>query len=158
MKDKTTASTTLIHNRKARYDFSILETLEAGIVLKGTEVKSIRAHKANLNDSFGRPEGSELFLYNFHIDPYEFGNRENHDPLRKRKLLLHAHEIKRLIEQVTQKGLTLVPLTVYLKHGRVKIQMALAQRKLKGDQREALKKREADREAQAAMKRGRSQY
>ena len=158
MKDKATGSNTLINNRKARYDFTILETLEAGIVLKGTEVKSIRAHKANVNDSFGRVEDGELFLYNFHIDPYEFGNLENHDPLRKRKLLLHSHEIKRLIGQVTQKGLTLVPLTVYLKHGRVKIGLALAHRKLKGDQREELKKKVADREAQGAMKRNRQRY
>jgi SsrA-binding protein len=144
---------TLINNRKARHDFTILETFEAGIVLKGTEVKSIRAHKANLNDSFGRVERGELFLYNFHIDPYEFGNRENHDPLRKKKLLLHAHEIKGLIGQVAQKGFTLVPLTLYLKRGKVKVSLALAKGKLQLDKREDLKKRIADREARAALKR-----
>lgn len=145
-------SNLLINNRKARHDFAILETFEAGIVLKGTEVKSIRAHKASLNDSFGRIEGGEIFLYNFHVDPYEFGNRANHDPLRKRKLLLHVSEIKRLIGQVSQKGFTMIPLTVYLKNGRVKIALALAQGKNKLDKREDLKKRIADREAQAAMK------
>jgi len=152
------SSNTLINNRKARYDFTILETFEAGIVLKGTEVKSIRAHKANLNDSFGRVEREELFLYNFHIDPYEFGNRENHDPLRKKKLLLHAHEIKRLIGQVAQKGFTLVPLTLYLKNGKVKVELALAKGKLQLDKREDLKKKIADREAQAALKHKSQRY
>jgi SsrA-binding protein len=149
---------TLINNRKARHDFTILETFEAGVVLKGTEVKSIRAHKANLNDSFGRVEREEIFLYNFHIDPYEFGNRENHDPLRKKKLLLHAHEIKRLIGQVAQKGFTLVPLTLYLKRGKVKVSLALAKGKLQLDKREDLKKKIADREAQAALKRKSQKY
>lgn len=143
---------TLINNRKARHDFTILESFEAGVVLKGTEVKALRAHKANLNDGFGRIEGEEVFLYNFHIDPYEFGNRENHDPLRKKKLLLHAHEIKRLIGQVLQKGHTLVPLTVYLKNGIVKIEIALAKGKQQIDKREDLKKRAADREARQAVK------
>ena len=151
-------SNTLINNRKARHDFEILEVFEAGIMLKGTEVKSIRAHKANLNDSFGRMEGEELFLYNFHVDPYEFGNRENHDPLRKRKLLLHANEIKRLIGQVAQKGLTLVPLTVYLKNGRVKIELALAKGKQQLDKREDLKKKVAQREAEVALKRRQQRY
>lgn len=158
MENKATGSNTLINNRKARFDFTILETFEAGIVLKGTEVKSIRAHKANLNDSFGRVEGGELFLYNFHIDPYEFGNRENHDPLRKRKLLLHSHEIGRLIGYVTQKGYTLVPLTLYLKNGKVKVALGLAKGKLQADKREDLKKKVADREAQAAVKQSRQRY
>ncbi|MBI1870046.1 MAG: SsrA-binding protein SmpB [Chlamydiae bacterium] len=145
-------SDTLIHNRKARFDFSILETFEVGIVLKGTEVKSIRGHKAHLNDSFALIERGEVILYNFHIDPYAFGNRSNHDPLRKRKLLLHKNEIQRLVGKLTQKRLTLVPLSIYLKRGRVKVEMALAERKLKGDKREDLKKKASDREAQAAMK------
>ncbi|MBI1884097.1 MAG: SsrA-binding protein SmpB [Chlamydiae bacterium] len=145
-------SNTLIHNRKARHDFTILETLEAGLVLKGTEVKSIRAHKAHLDESFGFVEKGEIFLFNFHVDPYEFGNRENHDPLRKKKLLLHASEIERLAAQVTQKGLTLVPLKMYLKEGRIKVELALAKGKQQADKREDLKKREAHREAQAAMK------
>ena len=151
-------SDTLIQNRKARHDFTILETFEAGIVLKGTEVKSIKAHKANLNDSFGRAEKGEIYLYNFHIEPYAFGNRENHDPLRKKKLLLHAHEIKRLIGEISQKSFTLVPLTVYLKRGRVKIEMALAKGKLNLDKREELKKRAANREAQIALKRRVQKY
>ncbi len=146
-------SNVLMNNRKARHDYTILETFEAGIVLQGTEVKSIRAHKANLNDSFGRVENGEIFLYNFHVDPYEFGNIANHEPLRKRKLLLHFNEIKKLIGQISQKGFTLVPLAVYLKNGKIKVAIALAQGKQKIDKREDLKKRIADREAQAAMRR-----
>lgn len=152
------SSNTLINNRKARHDYSILETFEAGIALKGTEVKSIRNHQANLNDSFGRIEHEEVYLYNFHVDPYEFGNRENHEPLRKKKLLLHAHEIQHLNAKVNQQGLTLVPLTLYLKRGRVKVELALAKGKKTLDKREDLKKRIASREAQAALKRSGQRY
>ena len=155
---KESGGGTLVHNRKARFDYHILETYEAGIVLRGTEVKSIRAHHAHLEESFARIDAGELYLYNFHIDPYEHGNRENHDPIRKRKLLLHKHEVKKLMGEVSQKGLTLVPLTVYLKHGKVKVGLALAQGKKKGDKREAIRERSADREARTAMKTRQQRY
>lgn len=133
-------------NRRARHDFNILESFEVGIALKGTEVKSLRAHKASLSDSFARIDGKELFLYNMHINPYEFGSYTNVDPKRKRKLLAHKNEIIRLIGQASQKGMTLVPLKVYFKRGKAKIELALAKGKRQYDKREALKKHEARRE------------
>jgi len=139
-------------NRAARRDYHILESLEAGIELKGTEVKSLRAAKANLKDAFARIEGGQAYLYNMHISPYEFGNIANVDPKRVRRLLLHRSQIRKLIGQTGQKGLTLIPLAAYIKGGRVKIELALAKGKRFYDKRETIKKREAGREMQRALR------
>ncbi len=141
----------LVTNRQARHDYHILETMEAGIVLKGTEIKSVRGGRVNLKDSFARIENGEIYLYNMHISPYDFGNRENHDPLRPRKLLLHKGEIRRLIGKTQEKGLTLIPLTLYIKSGYAKVELALAKGKRIYDKREDLKKRQVDREIQRAF-------
>jgi SsrA-binding protein len=142
----------LAQNRAARRDYHILETLEAGIELKGTEVKSLRGAKANLKDSFARIEGNQLFLYNMHISPYEFGNIANVEPKRVRRLLVHKNQIKKLIGQTSQKGFTLIALSAYLKRGRVKIELALAKGKRFYDKRETIKRREAAREMQRALR------
>lgn len=139
-------------NKTASRDYHIFEIYEAGIELKGTEVKSLREGKANLKDSFARIEKGEVILYNMHISPYEFGNIANVDPERKRRLLLHKSQIRRLIGQTSQKGFTLVPLSAYLKRGRVKIELALARGKRLYDKREAIKKRDAAREMQRALR------
>jgi len=133
-------------NRKARFNYTIIESFEAGIELKGTEVKSIRDGFASLNDSFARNEGSEIFLHNMHIAPYEFGNIANVESLRPRKLLLHKSQIRRLIEEVATKRLTLIPLKLYFKNGIAKIELALAKGKQLYDKRQVIKKRESDRE------------
>lgn len=143
----------LAENRKARHDYFIEETYEAGIVLTGTEIKSLRAGKANLRDSFARVENNEVFLYNMHISPYEQGNRFNHDPKRTRKLLLHKREINRLIGKTQEKGLTLVPLKVYLNpRGYAKLELALAKGKKLYDKREAIAARDANREIARALR------
>jgi SsrA-binding protein len=139
-------------NRQAHHDYKILESLEAGIELKGTEVKSLRAGKANLKDSFARVEGREIYLYNMHIPPYEFGNIANVDPLRPRKLLLHKSQIRRFIGELTTKGLTLIPLKLYFKNGIAKVEIGLAHGKKLHDKREAIKRREADRELRRAIR------
>jgi SsrA-binding protein len=139
-------------NKTARRDYHILETYEAGIELKGTEVKSLREAKANLKDSFARIERGEVILYNMHISPYVFGNIANVEPKRARRLLLRKGQIRKLIEQTSQKGLTLIPLSAYLKRGRVKIELALAKGKRFYDKREAIKRREAAREIQRALR------
>lgn len=139
-------------NRKARHDYYILETYEAGIALRGTEVKSIRAGKVNLKDSFARIEGGEVFVYQMHISPYDYGNRENHDPLRTRKLLLHKEEIARLAGKTQEKGLTLIPLRVYFKRGLAKVELALAKGKKLYDKRHAEAERQARREVERALK------
>lgn len=139
-------------NRKARHEYHVLETYEAGIALKGTEVKSLRSGKANLQDSFARIESSELILYNMHISPYEQGNRFNHEPKRPRKLLMHKREIMRLLGKTQEKGLTLVPLKVYFTRGRAKVELALAKGKKVYDKREAIKARDARREMDRALK------
>lgn len=133
-------------NRKARHDYFILEKWETGIVLQGTEVKSLRAAKANLKDSYGRIENGEIFLYNFHISPYEKGSYANHDPLRKRKLLLHKKEIRKLKGHVEEKGLALVPLKIYFYRGRAKVELALVRGKKQYDRRQTIAKRDAQRE------------
>lgn len=133
-------------NRKARHDYFIDETYEAGIVLVGTEVKSLRAGKVNLRDSYADVAGDEVFVRNMHISPYDQGNRFNHDPERPRKLLLHRQEIRRLLGQTIQKGYTLIPLRVYFKRGRAKIEVALARGKKLYDKREVLAERDAQRE------------
>ncbi|EHL78635.1 SsrA-binding protein SmpB [Bacillus smithii] len=139
-------------NKKARHDYFIEETYEAGIVLQGTEIKSIRAGRVNLKDSFARVQKGEVFLHNMHISPYEHGNRYNHDPLRTRKLLLHKKEILKLIGKTKEQGYSLVPLKLYIKNGYAKILLGLAKGKKKWDKREDLKKKEAKREIERAFK------
>ena len=135
-------------NRKARFNYSVIDTLECGIELKGTEVKSMREGKFSFSDSYGKIENGELWLYGLHISPYPYGNRFNHDPDRRRKLLAHKQEIKRLGRRVDEKGLTLVPLKFYLKHGLVKLELGLCKGKRVYDKREEIKKRDLKREAE----------
>ncbi len=142
----------LAQNRKARHLYFIEDTFEAGIVLQGTEVKSVRAGRANLKESYARVEEGELFLYNMHISPYEPGNRFNHDPLRTRKLLMHRREINRLTGYVQEKGYTLVPLSIYLSRGRIKIELALAKGKKDFDKRRSIAEKDAKREMERAFK------
>lgn len=140
-------------NRKARHDYHILETVEAGLVLTGTEVKSLRGGRANLNDSFARIENGQAYLYNMHISPYSHGNRFNHEPTRTRKLLMHKDEIRRLIGKTREQGLTLIPLQIYFnEQGWAKVELALARGKKKWDKREAMAQRDARREVERAMK------
>ncbi|NMB07953.1 MAG: SsrA-binding protein SmpB [Tissierellia bacterium] len=140
-------------NRKARHEYFIEDTIEAGIVLKGTEVKSIRAGRINVKESYAIVENGEIFIYNMHISPYEQGNIHNVDPIRKRKLLLHKREIKRLEAQVMQKGYTLIPLTVYINEdGLVKIELALGKGKKLYDKREDIAKRDAMRKIERQVK------
>jgi SsrA-binding protein len=134
-------------NRKARYDYHIIETFEAGIVLKGTEVKSLRAGQADLKDSYARGEDKELFLYNMHISPFEKGNRFNQDPKRTRKLLMHRREILRLLSRAREKGLALIPVRIYFnERGRAKVELALARGKRSYDKRKDIAERDAQRE------------
>lgn len=139
-------------NRRAAFDYTILDSLEAGIELKGTEVKSLRTSKASLNDSFARVENGEIFLYNMHISPYAFGNIYNPDPVRPRKLLLHRNQIKRLAGEISTKKLALIPLKLYFKEGIVKMELALAKGKKHYDKRETIKKRESERELRKRMR------
>ncbi|MCK9268242.1 MAG: SsrA-binding protein SmpB [Alkaliphilus sp.] len=132
-------------NRKARHDYFIEETYEAGIALAGTEVKSIRQGKINIKDGYAQVENGEVFLYNVHISPYEQGNIFNRDPLRARKLLLHKNEIKKLIGYVQQKGYALIPLSFYLKNGLVKVELGVGIGKKKYDKRQVLAKKDAER-------------
>jgi SsrA-binding protein len=133
-------------NKKAHYNFEIEETLEAGLVLVGTEVKSLRNGKANLSDSYGKFKKGELFLVDMHISAYDHSGRENHDPLRERKLLLHKRQIKKYLGKVTERGYSLVPLKLYFKRGKVKVELALARGKKTYDKREAIKKKDLRRE------------
>ena len=139
-------------NKKALHDYFVLQKLEAGIELMGTEVKSLRGGKANLKDSYVAIEGSQAYLVGTHISPYSHGNIANHDPERKRRLLLHKREIEKLHEQIQEKGLTVVPLRLYFKGGRVKTEIAVVRGKKLYDKRETEKRREQEREAAAAMK------
>ncbi|MBL7575774.1 SsrA-binding protein [Peptoniphilus asaccharolyticus DSM 20463] len=147
MSDNTIAS-----NRKARHDYFIQDTLEVGIVLVGTEVKSLRQGKANLKDSYASISGGEVFVEGMHISPYEQGNIFNVDPMRKRKLLLNRTEIRKLEKELTIKGNTLVPLKLYLKNGRVKMELAVAKGKKLYDKRDTMAKKDADRKIQQALK------
>ena len=140
------ADETVATNREARHDYHILEAFEAGIALQGAEVKSLRDKKANLKDSFARIEDDELFLYNMHISPYPQAGRFAPDPKRRRKLLMHKSEIKKLLGQLTQKGLTIVPLKIYFKRGMAKVEIAVAKGKKLYDRREDIKKRDSDRD------------
>lgn len=141
-----------LFNRKAHHDYFILESFETGLVLSGTEIKSIRAGKANLQDSFARIEKGEVWLYHMHISPYDQGNRYNLDPVRTRKLLMHRKEIDKLEQKLREKGLTLVPLKLYFTRGMAKVQLGIAKGKSHGDKRESLKKKEADRDVDRAVR------
>jgi len=147
-----TKGRTLAQNRKARHDYDILETVEAGIVLKGTEIKSIRNGRLNLQDGFAGFRGDELFLYNVHISPFKEGNRFNHDPIRTRKLLLKRKELNRLMGLTQQKGHTLVPLKVYIKNGVAKVLIGLARGKKQHDKRESIKRKDQERDIKRALK------
>ena len=153
--ERQAAQKNIAENRKAFHDYHILETFESGMVLVGTEVKSIREGRVNLRDSFARAENGEVFAYNIHIHPYSHRGYADHDPMRKRKLLLHAHEIRKLIGRTVERGMTLVPLRMYFKNGRVKMEIGLARGKQLHDKRETIKRRETDRETRAAVKRHR---
>ena len=142
----------IAENRKAFHDYHVLETFEAGIALLGTEVKGIREGRANLRDSYARVEKGEVWLFNVHINPYSHRGYVDHDPKRKRRLLLHKYEIRKLIGKTVEKGLTLVPTRLYFKNGKVKVSLALAKGKLAQDKRETLRRREIDRETRAAVK------
>lgn len=144
--DKEAAIKIIADNRKARHDYHIHESYEAGIVLTGTEVKSLRAGKANLKDAYARIENAELMLHNMHISPYDAGNRFNHEPLRNRKLLMHRSEIDKLIGKTQEKGYTLVPLKMYFTHGIAKIQIGLVTGKKNYDKRQDMAERDAKRE------------
>jgi SsrA-binding protein len=152
MAEKSTGEKAVATNKKAFHEYFVLEKIEAGICLLGTEVKAIREGRLNLKDSYAMVQGGEVILFNCHISPYSHGNRENHDPTRSRKLLLHEREIRKLIGKTQEKGLTLVPLRVYLKRGRVKVELGVARGKKLIDKRETERRKEADREAKAAMK------
>jgi SsrA-binding protein len=142
----------ICNNKKAYHDYFIEEKFEAGMVLQGTEVKSLRMGKANLNDSFAMVRDGEAFLHNLHISPYDFGNRANHDPDRMRKLLLHKQEIVKLFSKVREQGYSLVPLRLYFKDGKAKVEMGLAKGKKLYDKREDLKKKDDHREMAKAVK------
>jgi SsrA-binding protein len=138
-------------NRKARHEYEILDTFEAGLVLKGPEAKSVRGGKVGFQDAYARVEGGEVWLHNLHISPYEQANRFNEDPLRPRKLLLNRHEIRRLVGKVEEKGLTLIPLDIYFRGGYAKVTLALARGRKTYDKREKLKRRTQEEETRRAM-------
>lgn len=150
---KEHSSNEIIKNKKALFNYELVETFEAGIVLMGTEVKSLRERNVNISDSYATFKNEEIFLVNLHISPYNFGNRNNHDPLRMRKLLLKKREIKRLYGKTKEQGLTLVPIKLYFARGKVKLELALAKGKKLHDKRETIKKREMDREMGRYLKR-----
>ena len=150
--DREKAQANIAENRKASHDFHLLESFEAGLVLLGTEVKAIREGRVNLRDSFARVENGEVYLYNVNISPYSHRGYADHEPLRRRKLLLHRIEIRKLIGKTVEKGMTLVPTRLYFKNGRVKVLVSLAKGKKDYDKRETLRRREADRETRAAIK------
>lgn len=150
--ERELAQTSIAENRKAFHDYHILETFEAGVALLGTEVKAIREGRVNLRDSFARVEAGEVFLYNVNISPYSHRGYANHEPLRRRKLLLHKDEIRKLIGRTVERGMTLVPIRLYFKKGRVKVAVSLAKGKKDYDKRETIKRRETERETRAAVK------
>lgn len=149
---KTAGIKIAAENRKARHDYHIHETFEAGIALTGTEVKSLRAGKANLKDSYARIDNGELMLHNMHISPYEQGNRFNHEPLRTRKLLMHRYEINKLVGQTREKGYTLTPLKLYFSKGKVKVELALTTGKKNFDKRHDMAEKDAKREIDRHMR------
>ncbi len=151
-RDASDGAKTLCSNRKARYDYHIEETYEAGIALLGSEVKSIRQGRANLRDSYAAFQEGELFLYNCHISPYESASRFNADPLRPRKLLMRREEIRKLIGKITQKGYALIPLKIYFLRGKAKVLIGLAKGKKAFDKRDTIKEKESKREVERAVK------
>ena len=151
-KENKTMTKPLAQNRKARHDYEIIDTYEAGMVLKGTEIKSIRRGKMNIQDGFISIYGGQAWLKNVHISPYDHGNLFNHDPLRERKLLLHKKQINDLQQAIKERGMTLVPLKVYLVRGRAKILIGLARGKNLYDKRHALKEKQANRDIERALK------
>jgi SsrA-binding protein len=150
--EREAAQKNIAENRKAFHDYHILDSWEAGMVLLGTEVKSIREGRVNLRDSFARVEKGEVWLYNVNISSYSHRGYADHEPLRQRKLLMHRDEIRKLIGKTTEKGMTLVPLRMYFKNGRIKVQVGLAKGKKDYDKRETIKRRETERETRAAVK------
>jgi SsrA-binding protein len=136
----------IARNKRARHDYELIESWEAGLVLTGTEVKALRAGQASMNDAFGIVREGEVFVVNLHISPYSHGGRDNHDPTRTRKLLLHRSEIRRLIGAVERRGLTLVPTDLYFREGKAKLRVALGRGKKSHDKREDVKKRDAERD------------
>ena len=150
--EREKAQSSIAENRKAFHDFHILESFEAGLALLGTKVKAIREGRVNLRDSYARVEDGEVFLYNVHISPYSHRGYADHEPLRRRKLLLHRDEIRKLIGKTVEKGMTLVPIRLYFKDGRVKLAVSLAKGKKDYDKRETIRRREVDRETRAAVK------
>ena len=150
--ERELAQTNVAENRKAFHDYHILDTWEAGVVLLGTEVKSIREGRVNLRDSFARVEKGEVWLYNVNISSYSHRGYADHEPLRQRKLLMRREEIRKLIGKTAEKGITLVPLRMYFKKGRVKVAVGLAKGKKDYDKRETIKRREVERETRAAVK------
>jgi SsrA-binding protein len=141
-------------NRKALHDYFVEDSYEAGIALTGTEIKSVRAHRVNLRDGFVQLRNGEAWLVNVHISPYDFGNRENHEPRRERRLLLHHQEIRKLQSKVSERGWTIVPLRMYIKAGRAKVEVALVRGKRLYDKRDAVAERDMDRELQRTIKQG----
>lgn len=158
MARKSPGESVFATNRKARRDYTILETVEAGIALHGTEIKSIRQHRVSLEDSFGRIDGGELFLYNMHVNPYEQGGQFNAEPTRPRKLLLHRRQIDRLAGQMSQKHVALVPLRLYQKHGLAKIELAIGKGKRVFEKRDRIREREIDRELRRTLKEHRRKH
>jgi SsrA-binding protein len=153
--EREQAQKNIAENRKAFHDYHIVETFEAGVALVGTEVKAIREGSANLRDSFARVEDGEIWVYNIHINAYSHRGYADHEPTRRRKLLLHRQEIRKLIGKTVEKGMTLVPTRMYFRNGHVKLAIALAKGKHAHDKRETIKRRETDRETRAAVKEGR---
>ncbi|WP_220751035.1 SsrA-binding protein SmpB [Apilactobacillus xinyiensis] len=151
-KQKAKDDNLMAQNRKARHDYNILQTYEAGVALTGTEIKSVRARRLNLKDGFAQIRNGEAYLMNVHISEYAQGNQFNHDPLRNRKLLLHKQEIKRLANDTQGKGITIVPLKVYLKHGYAKVLLGVAEGKREYDKRETIKRRDQDRQISRVLK------
>jgi len=150
--ERELARVNIAENRKAAHDYHLLETFEAGLVLLGTEIKAIREGRVSLRDSFARVDDGEVYLYNVNISPYSHRGYAEHEPLRRRKLLLHRDEIRKLIGKTVEKGMTLVPTRMYFKNGRAKVAISLAKGKKEYDKRETVKRRAADRETRAAMK------
>lgn len=142
----------LASNRKARHNYQILDTLEAGIVLAGTEVKSLRNREMSIEEAFAVENKGEMFLHNLHIRAYSHGNIHNHEPIRIRKLLMHKREIRKISAQIAQQGLTLVPLDIHLRRGKIKVLLGLAKGKNVSDKRDSLKKKDADRDARRALR------
>jgi len=150
--EREQAQKNIAENRKAFHDYHILETFEAGVALLGTEVKSIRGGNVNLRDSYARVESGEVWIYNVNVSPYSHRGYADHEPTRRRKLLLHKQEIRKLIGKTVEKGMTLVPTRIYFKDGRIKVAIGLAKGKKAHDKRETIKRRETDRETRAAIK------